>query len=85
MVRLAINEGRINELLAKPTEFVYGDHYSYGGTLYSRPIGYYWSATVYSATVSRRLNFNTYGTTRGLYPQGYDGKSNAFAVRCVVG
>ena len=71
--------------MAKPTEFVYGDGYYYGGTLYSRPIGLYWSATVYSATNSRRQGFNTEGTTRGLYTQSNDYKGHAFAVRCVVG
>ena len=82
---VAINEGRINELLAKPTEFVYGDYYHYGGTLSSRPLGSYWSATVHSATNSRYLVFNTNGTTRTLAPQSYYLKGSAFAVRCVVG
>ena len=71
--------------MAKPTEFVYGDNYNYGGTLYSRPVGNYWSATVYSATISRLLLFDTGGTTRNLLPQSYYNKGNAFAVRCVVG
>ena len=79
----AINEERINKLLAKPTEFVYSDYYNYGGTLYSRPVGRYWSASVYSASNSRRLNFNTNGTTRGLSPQDGNSKGYAFAVRCV--
>ena len=85
MQQAAINEGRINELLAEPTEFVYGDYYNYGGTLYSRPVGVCWSATVFSVTDSRYLYFHTYGTTRSLYPQGNNGKGGAFAVRCVVG
>ena len=71
----AINEG---------TEFVYGDFYGYGGTLNSRPIGYYWSASVNSAAYSRNLYFDTNGTTRNLYPQYYHDKGDAFAVRCVV-
>ena len=78
-----INEGRINKLLAKPTEFVYSDLYYYGGTLGSRPIGYYWSASVYSATHSRNLDFSTNGTTRNLHLQNLNDKGNAFAVRCV--
>ena len=79
-----INEGRINELLVKPTEFVYSGYYSYGGTLYSRPVGHYWSASVGSATYSRNLNFSTGGTARSLNPQGSNGKGYGFAVRCVA-
>ncbi|MDO5451954.1 MAG: hypothetical protein Q4F56_02595, partial [Candidatus Saccharibacteria bacterium] len=51
--------------------------------LNSRPIGFYWSASVYSATHSRSLGFDTSGTARSLYPQSYNGKGLAFAVRCV--
>ncbi|MDO5451957.1 MAG: hypothetical protein Q4F56_02610 [Candidatus Saccharibacteria bacterium] len=79
----AINGTRINKLLAEPTEFVYSGHYNYGGTLNSRPIGSYWSASVDSATNSRYLLFNTYGTARSLSPQSYGSKGYAFAVRCV--
>lgn len=52
-----------------------------GGTswYYRGSGGYYWSGSLYSATLGRRLYFYS----GGVYPQGYGNRFHGFAVRAV--
>ena len=60
-------------------EGVLGGYGNGSSVSYAGSYGYYWSSTYYNTLTAYVLSFGS----GGVGPQGYDGKYNGFAVRCV--